>query len=126
MKTWKVVSGIALVFVVGILVGSLGTHVVLRHRFPPPHPGPKAAFLVERLSRDLSLTESQKARVKQILDQTDEKLHQHFQQVEPQVKKIVDDSFAEIGKELTDEQRKKLDLIRQRFERKTQIAPPKQ
>jgi hypothetical protein len=120
MKAWKVISGIALVLVVGILAGSLGTHVVLRHRFPPPplHQGPKAVFLLERLSKDLSLTESQKARVKQILDQTDEKLHRHFQVEQPQVQRILDDSFSEIGKELTDGQKTKLDRIRERFERR--------
>jgi hypothetical protein len=93
----------------------------VRHRFPPPHPHdrPKAAeFILKRLSRDLSLTESQKTRVKQILEQTDGKLRQHFQQVEPEVKKIIDDGFAEINKELTDGQKTRLNLFRQRMERR--------
>jgi Spy/CpxP family protein refolding chaperone len=120
MNKWKVLSGISFIFMVGILVGSLGTHIILRHRFPPSplHQGPKAVFLLKILSKDLSLTDSQKTKVKQILDQTDEKLHQHFQIAEPQVQKIIDDNFNEISKELNDDQKKKLDLMRQRFERR--------
>jgi hypothetical protein len=122
MKRWKVVSGIVLVLVVGILIGSFGTQMLLRHRFPPPpppHGGPRAAdFLLKRLSRDLSLTEIQKTRVKEILERTDEKLHQHFQQVEPEVKKIIDDGFGEMRKELTDDQKTKLDRLKEHMERR--------
>jgi hypothetical protein len=128
MKTWKVVSGIALVFVVGILLGSFGTELLIRHRFPPPPPsreGPKAAeFLLGRLSKELSLTEDQKTRVKQILEQTDERLHQHFRQVELQLKTIIDDGFGEIRKELTDDQKMNLDRFRERMERRRQEDRP--
>jgi Spy/CpxP family protein refolding chaperone len=119
MKTWKLVAGVMLVLLVGILVGSLGTQMLVRHRFPlpPPRPGPHAAFLAEKFSRNLGLTQDQKARVKQILDQTNEKLHQHFREEQPQLKKIVDDGFSEIAKELSDTQREKFDHMRQRLER---------
>jgi hypothetical protein len=118
MNKWKLVSGIFFIFVVGILTGSLCTHVILRHQFPPPplHQGPKAAFLLERLSKDLSLTEGQKVQVKRILEQTDEKFHRHFQEEEPQIQAIIDGSFSEISRELNDDQKRKLDLMRQRFE----------
>jgi hypothetical protein len=118
MKTWKLLSGVALVFAVGILVGALGT-LFLRHHYPPPlpPPGPKAAFLLERLSKDLHLTEEQKKRVKVILERTDGMLHEHFQREWPQIEKILDDGFLEIGKELTDDQREKFRALRQRFER---------
>jgi Spy/CpxP family protein refolding chaperone len=119
MKTWKLVTGVVLVLLAGILVGSLGTQMLVRHRFPlpPPRPGPHAAFLAERLSKNLYLTQTQKARVRQILDQTNEKLHQHFQQEQPQLKKIIDDGFSEIAKELNDTQREKFDYMRQKIER---------
>jgi nucleoid DNA-binding protein len=120
MTTWKVVSGIALVLVVGILLGSLGTQLYIRHNFPPPPPRerPKAAeFLMKRLSKELSLTEDQAARVKQILEQTDERLTQHFQQTEPQVKSIIDDGFGRIRETLAEDQQVRFDEFRQRLER---------
>jgi Spy/CpxP family protein refolding chaperone len=120
MKTLKVVSGIALILVVGILFGSFGMQLLMRDRLPPPppHGAPKAAdFVLKRLSRDLSLTDDQKTKVRVLLEQTDEKLQQHFMQAEPEMKKIIDDGLAKIGKELTDEQKVKLDRFKEQLER---------
>jgi hypothetical protein len=125
MNIWKLVSGVALLLIVGILFGSVGTWLLIR---PPHPPGPRefkdrTTDAVERLSKDLDLTTEQKVAVRKILERMSQKLHEHFIRIRPEVDKITDDSFNEIRKELNDTQKKKFDAVRDRF-RKHQ-GPPK-
>jgi hypothetical protein len=119
MNTWKLVSGVALVFIVGALVGSIGTRFYLKHQYPPPmlDPASRTAFIMKRLSKELSLTENQKITVEKIVTQTGEKLREHFLQTQPETKTIIDDGFSQIKKELDDDQKKKLDALRETFEK---------
>jgi hypothetical protein len=122
MNTWKLVSGVALVFIVGALVGSLGTRFYLKHQYRPfmLEPRDRTAFIMKRLSKELSLTENQKITVEKIVAQTGEKLREHFLQAQPEIKSIIDDSFSQIKKELDGDQQKRLDALREKFEKRRQ------
>lgn len=125
MNVWKLVSGVALLLIVGILVGSVGTWLLIR---PPHPPGPRhfkdrTPEAVERLSKDLDLTAEQKASVRRILEQMSQKLHEHFLKIRPEADKIMDESFGEIRKGLNDTQKKKFDAVREKFRRHP--GPPK-
>jgi len=129
MTKWKLAAGVALVFILGVLAGLLpGFYLV--HRFPPPPPPPhmdhrdRDAAMVERLSRDLDLSEAQKLRVGEILKQTSERLDAHLREMQPEIRKIFDDGFSEMEKELTDAQKKKLHELRERMERHGRPGPP--
>jgi len=71
MKKWKLVTGLALVFAFGLLVGSFGTGVYIKHRFAPPKRDHSAmrAFLLKKFSQKLDLTENQKNEFKRLIDQ---------------------------------------------------------
>jgi len=125
MNVWKLVSGVVLILIVGILFGSIGTWLLTK---PPHPPGPRGfkdrtTDAVERLSKELDLTAGQKATVRKILEEMSRRLHEHFLKVRPEADKIIDESFGEVRKVLTEEQKKKFDTVREKFRKPP--GPPK-
>lgn len=121
MKTWKVIIGIGLIYILGILTGLL-PGFYYRHKFPPPPLPPvrnndHAVMMLERLARDLDLTEKQINQSKEILRDMDEKLGRHFRTAHSGAKEIFDDSFSQIEKILDNNQKKKFHYMRERMER---------
>jgi hypothetical protein len=122
MGTWKAFVGVGLVFVLGVLVGLI-PGFYFTHRFPPPPPPPsmdrdhRDAAMLERLSKDLSLREEQKARVKPIVNQMNEKLDRQLMATQPKIQEIFDEGFSRIEKELDDSQRARYRALRERMER---------
>lgn len=129
MKNWKLISGVFLVFILGILVGLL-PGFYFSHRFPPPLPPrhmdskSRGSFMLERLSRDLDLTEDQKTRIGKVIMDMEEKLDQHFRSVQPEVKAILDDGFSKIETELDPLQKKKFYELKKRMEKYRKHGPP--
>jgi hypothetical protein len=124
MNIGKLIAGVALVFIVGILVGSVGTRFYLKHQYRQfmPERGNRTAFIMKRLSKDLSLTQTQEVAITKIVEQTEEKLREHFLQRRSEIASIIDDGFSHMGKELDDAQKKKLDELREKFERRRQVT----
>ena len=105
MNKLKLAVGVTLVFLVGALAGSLGTGVYLKHRmekFTVGRPGrpPRTAFLMRRLSRELDLTDAQRAEVKEIVEEYQEKIFAVRRKFLPKIKEITDQSFALIRDKL--------------------------
>ena len=120
MKRWKLVLGLLLVFVLGILAGAFGTRIYLKDRFAHFRKDPKArqAFIMRKLSKELELTPEQKIKVEKIVAQVGEKRREFFLKNRPEIKKIMDEGFAQIRKELNNDQQKKLDVLREEFEKR--------
>ena len=120
MKRWKLVSGLLLVFVLGILAGAFGTRIYLKDRFAHLRKDPKArqAFIMGKLSKELELTQDQKIKVEKIVEQVGAKRREFFLKNRPEIKKIMDEGFAQIKKELDNDQQKKLDVLRAEFEKR--------
>ena len=120
MKRWKLVSGLLLVFVLGILAGAFGTRIYLKDRFAHLRKDPKArqAFIMGKLSKELELTPDQKIKVEKIVEQVGAKRRELFLKNRPEIKKIMDEGFAQIKKELNNDQQKKLDVLREEFEKR--------
>ena len=120
MKRWKLVSGLLLVFVLGILAGAFGTRIYLKDRFAHLRKDPKArqAFIMGKLSKELELTPDQKIKVEKIVEQTGAKRREFFLKNRPEIKKIMDEGFLQIKKELNNDQQKKLDVLREEFEKR--------
>ncbi len=126
MNVWKLVTGVVLVLLVGILVGSIGTWFLIRHP-RPPWPGDhrsRTTEAVDRLSRELDLTKDQRAAVETIFTRMSSRLHEHFLQQRPEIDRIINDSFTEIKKELREDQKKKLDKVREKFMKQRGGPPP--
>lgn len=122
MGTWKAFVGVGLVFVLGVLVGLI-PGFYFTHRFPPPPPPPsmdrdhRDTAMLERLSKDLSLKEEQKVRVKPIINQMNEKLDRQLMETQPKIHEIFDEGFSRIEKELDDSQRTRFRTLRERMDR---------
>jgi len=114
---WKLISGLLLVFALGILTGSLGTGLYLKHRLAPliKEPRTRKTFIMKKLSKELHLTSDQKTKIEPIVDQMIEKRREYYLKNRPEIKKIMAQGFAQIREELNEEQRKKLDALREKF-----------
>lgn len=120
MKHWKLWIGISLVFILGGVAGSLVTGYTLKkhdHGFLH-NPARRTAFIVDRLTRKLDLSDAQKAEVEKIVQKTEEKSHARFMSHREEMKAIRNEGIAEIRKGLNPEQQEKMDQLRREFERK--------
>lgn len=127
MKKWKLVIGVALVFVLGLLVGSMGTGLYMKHRFPPHEKDPSEmrAFILERFSQKLDLTEEQRGKFKVIIDQVGERLDEHFRKTHSEIGKIVEPGFSQMREILSREQQEKFDELIESLERqRLKYGPP--
>jgi Spy/CpxP family protein refolding chaperone len=118
MKKWKLIAGVALVFVLGLLVGSLGTRYYHRDwsgRFFQ-EPTARKALMLKRLTKDLGLTEAQQKDFRAIVEETDKKLETFGVERRAAVRAIIDESFSRMKEKLDPEQQKKLDELRAKHE----------
>jgi hypothetical protein len=124
---WKLISGLLLVFVLGILAGSLGTEFYLKHRLAPLMKDSRAkkAFIMKKLSKELNLTSDQQSKIEPIVEQMLEKRREYYLKNRPEVKTIFDQGFAQIREELNENQKKKLDGLREKFHRRRGERDPK-
>jgi ATP-dependent Lon protease len=120
MKRWKLVSGLLLVFVLGILAGAFGARIYLKDRFAHLRKDPKArqAFIMGKLSKELELTQDQKIKIGKIVEQMGAKRREFYLKNRPEIKRIMDEGFFQIKKELNNDQQKKLDELREKFEKR--------
>ncbi|MDH3898731.1 MAG: hypothetical protein OEV18_15235, partial [Deltaproteobacteria bacterium] len=81
-------------------------------------PKARQAFIMRKLSKELELTPDQKIKVEKIVEQMGEKRREFFLKNRPEIKKIMDEGFAQIRKELNSDQQKKLDVLREEFEKR--------
>ncbi len=120
MTKWKLIAGVALVFILGVLVGTLGTGVYLKHRHPffKQDPAARKTFIMKRLTRKLDLTEAQKSRIESIVDQMQKKAQKWFHEYRTKMRNFFEQSFSEMKKELSPVQQKKLDEMREKSEKR--------
>jgi ATP-dependent Lon protease len=116
---WKLISGLLLVFFLGILVGSLTTGFYVKHRLAPFVKDPKArkAFIMRKLTKELQLTSTQKSQIEPIVEQMIEKRREYYLKNRPQIKEIMDQGFDKIEAQLTDDQKEKLEKLREHFKK---------
>lgn len=118
MKKWKLITGITLIFLLGALIGSLGTGLFLHNRPGSRKPEALKMAVMKRLVRQLDLTADQKPRVETIVDQLQEKTRNHFNKTRQEMRAIIAQGIARIKKELNPDQQKKLDTLHERFKRR--------
>lgn len=119
MKKWKLLTGLALVFAFGLLVGSFGTGAYIKHRFGPPKRDPSAmrAFLLKKFSQKLDLTDKQRNEFKRLIDQVGDTLENHFRKTHSEIGNIIDQGSSQMRKILSPEQQKRFDEMLEKFKR---------
>ena len=123
MNKGKLISGVALVFILGALVGSVGTKLYFERQYPrlADHRSRKALF-IERLSKELNLTEDQKVTIEKFVEQMEEKRREYFLQKRAETETLID----QMKKELTPDQQKKLDVLKEEFEKRQKTREDRQ
>jgi hypothetical protein len=112
---WKLVAGFVLVFVAGGIAGAAFGGFYARHLFFEFHrPGRVGDRMKERLRTELRLTPEQVAKVSPIVDKTAAQLKEIRRDTGQRVHEIMTEAHKEIGANLTDEQRQKLQQIEER------------
>jgi len=122
MIRFKLWAGLILVFILGVLAGSLGTGMYYKNRterLTRYGYSARSHVLLKRLSDELNLTDAQKKEIGIIVDQFHTKLSHIKRSVRPDIRKLRDESFLAIRDCLTDDQKKKFDELRKRLERWT-------
>jgi Spy/CpxP family protein refolding chaperone len=119
MKKWKLYAGLVLIFILGVVAGSLGDRFVHKQRFDRfrKDPGARKTLFLERLTKKLDLTEEQKKVFEQIVTRIDERMQGHRKQKRSEMKAIMDEGFSQMSEQLTPEQKKKLDKMRKKARR---------
>ncbi len=123
----KVLAGVLAIFLLGGIIGGLGAGIYLRHRveqFARKAPKDHKEILMERLSRELGLTESQKPDVERIVSTTEIEIRQLLQESRIKFTEITARRNAEMKAILTLDQYHKLENMEQRIRARWEKNPP--
>ena len=127
MKKAKAVAGILLVFVLGAVAGTLGTHYIYSQRMEGIFRGePKLSrdFIVRRLTRELDLDENQAAQLRTIVRETHGELREMRRTLRPQTEAILARSQERVRAILRPEQRLKYEKILEERKRRRSADDP--
>ncbi len=117
----KVIAGIVIVFLLGALIGSLGTGIYFNNRIrnyvKGGRPLPIKRFFMKRVS-DFDLTHTQQAEIEEIVNNLQKELFEFRLKSKPEAEKIIDRNISLIKEELNSEQKQKLDNLLKEYNQK--------
>lgn len=115
MAKWKIWAGILVLFASGVVIGSVGTRMVVRHKISGlvarERPVIRDLFL-RRLTRELDLTKEQRREIETIANRTAERFQNLHRQHRGEVEGILDQAVSDMKEHLSPAQRQQLDEIR--------------
>lgn len=121
MTRLKVCVGILLIFILGMLAGTLGTGFFIKHRvgkfirgdgLPPP------IRVLERLSAKLDLSKPQQIEIEKILKQTHDQWGKFRREYRSEFEQIFNDTIEQMKEKLDSRQKQKLEKLNERFMRR--------
>jgi hypothetical protein len=119
MKHWKLVLGVALIFIFGALAGSISTgYYIKKFHSRPASSRYDKVFILERMTKELNLTADQKVQVGKILDRLEEKRRENISGITSEFRLAV----TQIKKELQPDQQRKFDLMREEFRKRKKLG----
>jgi Spy/CpxP family protein refolding chaperone len=131
MSKTKAILGVCLIFLMGMISGGAVTMKVMEHRFHhfmEEGPGGMGQMIVHRLTHDLKLDAPQHEKLKQIVESSQKEIQAVRDQLDPQIKRVMESSSTQIRAILTPEQATKFDEIaakaRQRWPGPHHMPPP--
>lgn len=127
MKNWKAIVGVVAVFLLGMVAGGIITHRIYQHRLRAfLRGGPAVAEMItRRLNAELDLNRDQRAKVLEIVRDSQRQLRKERQKPQPEFRRVLQDTEQRIRAVLTPEQQAKYDKYL--AERKAQwqsLGPP--
>ena len=117
MAKWKIWVALLVLFVSGVLIGSVSTRMYVRHKlsgiFSRERPAVRNLF-VRRLTRELDLTREQRQEIGQIATRAAEKFHELHSEHRSQAEALFDQSASEMKKLLSPAQQEQFEELRKR------------
>ena len=114
-QRWKVILIFVGVFLAGAICGGPVAARLLRPPRPDWRPGGMRLQVMERLEKELTLTEAQKERVRPLVLRAQEETQHMRRENIRNIAIVMDRMHADIAAELTPAQRIKLEEMRKRF-----------
>ena len=115
---WKLIAGFIIVFVAGAITGAALGGLYTRHLFFEfHHPQMIGERMKEQFRSELHLTPEQVAKISPIIDKTAADLQQVRNDTARRVREIWMESHRQLAANLTDEQRQKLQQMKERHHR---------
>jgi len=111
MKRGKLIAGLLVVFLSGVLVGALGTAFYVRNRvLSVIEGGPREMrkIIMERIDSKIGLSDDQRKRVNEIIKEAQDRYRKLREESSPEVQGIIDDADSMMRDVLEDEQKAKL------------------
>ena len=112
MKTWKIRLGVLLVFVCGLIIGSVATGLSVKYKVAQVIRGGSPAMtrtILRRLAWELRLKNDQKPAVEKTVVRMQEELRQLRAKYRPETEAIVRSGIDEIRAGLPADQQRRLD-----------------
>lgn len=114
MSKWKVWLVVAIVFLSGVVIGSVGTGFYFRNVVGGIlHRGPAAvrSIIMKKLTTELNLTKDQQEEISDILEEAQFQLQELRAEYHPKMEAIIDNGVATMKTRLSADQQKKLDEL---------------
>jgi hypothetical protein len=115
MKRWKVWLGVAVIFISGLVIGALGTGLVVGltfkrmvHRVSAGDTSIIARMVMMKMGRHLRLSREQRRQIKPVVAATIGRISQLHYALRPRIEQEVAKALTEIKKYLTPEQQRRL------------------
>jgi Spy/CpxP family protein refolding chaperone len=141
VNSWKVILATVIIFGAGVVTGGLLVGYVVHPKINPPfansnehaqadgheqlHPRPPEMWskeFVQKLDDALKLTPEQRDAIEKIIADGQEKNHEIWTNITPQIRKVMQDARQQIREQLTPDQRKKFEELLKQF--RLQHRPP--
>lgn len=119
VNRWRIILAVAVIFIAGAASGALASRALAPRREPkqqiaPPLPVSSERRLdyLTRLDREVQLTPEQRQKVEAILAESQKRMKELWQQIEPQTRQEYQRTRKDISELLTPEQREKMKRMR--------------
>jgi Spy/CpxP family protein refolding chaperone len=130
MKKWQIAISILLVFAIGTAAGAYGSRVIFKKRISRAlsNEGSPGIRVIQGMMERLDLSDAQRASIKDIINENNEKWETIRQEYEPKIKELYETVIEETKKELTDEQRAEIETMSAKVQRRLprrNTSPPR-
>ena len=129
MNRWIASVAVAALFLSGISIGALAVVLLGHHRAESESatggaqgmmmrsPMPPPEIFIEHLARQLGLDDDQKAKIKSILAESEERSNEIRREIRPRLEAQIEETHRRIGELLTPDQRQKFEDLRREMHR---------
>jgi Spy/CpxP family protein refolding chaperone len=114
----RLIAGIVALFIIGGGIGLLSDRLYMEHklrRLTEVTPEQRKAYILQKYTKELHLTEAQQVEIRKILDEKSDEIAQNTQRYKENIDKIRQHYDARIKALLTPEQQQLYDEMKQRI-----------